>query len=79
MTNNYSSFFAREAVGTVEATELLNFHADALLVLAEVLQLAGKPEEAAPALEEAVALYGRKGNVVSGAKAATLLGQLRAA
>jgi tetratricopeptide (TPR) repeat protein len=67
---------AGEAVGTVEATELLNFHADALVVLAEVLHLAGKPEEAAAACEKAVALYEHKGNVVSAAKARATLADL---
>jgi class 3 adenylate cyclase/tetratricopeptide (TPR) repeat protein len=65
---------ATRAVGAAEGTHYLGFHADALLVLAEVLRLAGRPEEAATALEEAVALYERKGNVVSACKARTLLG-----
>jgi tetratricopeptide (TPR) repeat protein len=68
---------AREAVGHAEGTEFLGFHADALVVLAEVLQLAGKPEEAASALEEAVVLYERKGNVVSADSARALLEELR--
>ena len=67
---------AREAVGHAEGTEFLGFHADALLVLAEVLRLAGEPAEAAAALEEAVALYERKGNVVSAAKARAALDEL---
>ena len=70
--------FAREAVGYAEGTEFLDYHADALLVLAEVLRLAGRPEEAASALEEAVALYERKGNVVSAAKARALLEEVAA-
>jgi hypothetical protein len=42
-----------------------------------VLGLAGRGEEAAGALEEAIALYERKGNVVSAARAKALLGELR--
>jgi hypothetical protein len=41
---------------------MLNFKADALLSLAEVLALAGK--DARPELEQALALYERKGNLV---------------
>jgi tetratricopeptide (TPR) repeat protein len=53
---------AREAVALAEVTDMLNLHADALISLAEVLVLAGK--EARPALEQALALYERKGNLV---------------
>jgi len=69
--------FAREAVDHAEGTEFLGFHAAALLVLAEVLRLAGRPTEAATALEEARSLYERKGNVVSAAKARAMLEELR--
>ena len=68
---------AREAVRYADGSQFLWFHADALVVLAEVLGLAGKPKEAATALEEAVALYERKGNVVSAAKTRALLEDLR--
>jgi hypothetical protein len=60
-------------VGAGEGTHFLGFHADALLVLAEVLRLAGRPAEATPAVEEALALYELKGNLVSAAKAQALL------
>ena len=69
--------FAREAVGYAEGTEYLGFHADALVALAEVLRLAGRPTEAATALEEAVGLFDLKGNVISAAKARAALGELR--
>jgi hypothetical protein len=69
---------AREAVGHAGGTEFLGWHGDALVVLAEVLCLAGKPEDAASALNEAVALYERKGNVVSAARARALLEELAA-
>ena len=51
---------------------LLNLRGDTLVDLAEILALAGRPEEAVSPLREAVALYERKGNVVSAAKAQTL-------
>jgi predicted ATPase/class 3 adenylate cyclase len=54
---------AREAVQLGERTDLLNTQADALFDLAEVLALAGRPEEALVALEEAARLYERKGNL----------------
>jgi len=42
--------------------------ADALVELASVLQLAGKTHEAEQAIDEAVALYTAKGNVVSASR-----------
>jgi hypothetical protein len=67
---------AREALRHVGGTQFLGFHADALLVLAEVLRRAGRPAEAVNGLEEAVGLYERKGNVVSAAKARVMLAEL---
>ena len=40
------------------------------------MRAAGRPAEAAVALEEALALYERKGNVVSAGKTQTLLDEL---
>jgi tetratricopeptide (TPR) repeat protein len=68
---------AKEAVSYAGRTEFLGYHADALLVLAEVLRLAGRPAEAADALGEAVALYERKGNVVAARKARATLAEVR--
>ena len=56
---------AREAVGIAETTDLLNTQGDAFSDLAEVLALAGRPEEAVPALEQAAFCYERKGNRTS--------------
>ena len=56
---------AREAVALVERTDLLNTRGDTLADLAEVLTQAGRPEEAAPVLEQAAELFERKGNRVS--------------
>ncbi len=66
---------AREAVRLVERTDLLTDHGDALLDLAEVLRLDPRPtaqEERALALK-AVALYQQKGNLVSEARARSVL------
>jgi tetratricopeptide (TPR) repeat protein len=56
---------AREAVAFAADNDFLNDHADALLDQAEVLRLGGRRAEASSAVEGAVALYERKGNVVS--------------
>jgi tetratricopeptide (TPR) repeat protein len=64
---------AREAVELARGTDCLNLRGDTLVDLAEILSLAGRPAEAAAALAEAVALYERKGNVVSAARASAQL------
>jgi tetratricopeptide (TPR) repeat protein len=68
---------AREAVAVVEQTDWLNTRGDALLDLAEVLELAERPDEAAPLLAEALHLYQQKGNIVAAEKAEQLLAELR--
>ena len=55
---------AREATELAARTDSLNDHANALTGLAEVLELAGRRDQAADAVEEALALYERKGNLV---------------
>jgi tetratricopeptide (TPR) repeat protein len=64
---------ARDAATRSEQTDFLNWHGDVLLDLAEVLRAAGKPEEARTAVEQALALYEQKGNVVSANAARRLL------
>jgi tetratricopeptide (TPR) repeat protein len=64
---------ARNAVEIVESTDALENHADALVDLAEVLRLAGRPDEPASALWQALELYERKGVVPSIAKTRKLL------
>ena len=64
---------AREAVALGEGTDGLNLHGDALLDLAEVLGTAGRPAEEAAAAERALALYERKGNLPSMARARAVL------
>jgi hypothetical protein len=64
---------AREAIAFVEQSDFLPVHAGALMDLAEILLLAGRPGEVGPAVEEAIRLYEQKGNVVAAAKARTQL------
>ena len=54
---------ARAAVALGEETDMIDAQGDAYLDLAEVLQLAGKADEATAALEEALGRYERKGNL----------------
>ena len=54
----------REAVAICDDTEMLDQQGDAYADLVEVLQLGGKTDEAAAALEQALDRYERKGNVV---------------
>jgi tetratricopeptide (TPR) repeat protein len=60
---------ARKAVSLAEATDALNQRARVRLDLAHVLERAGRAEEAAAEVEEAVALYTAKGNVVAAERA----------
>jgi tetratricopeptide (TPR) repeat protein len=59
---------AKTAVEFVRQTEAPVLQADALSDLATVLHLAGKTEDAKATIEEAIALYTAKGNVVSAAR-----------
>jgi tetratricopeptide (TPR) repeat protein len=70
---------AREAVAIGEQTDALNAQGDAIADLAEVLLLAGPPDDAAAALAEAQARYERKGNVVSAQRAQARLAELHRA
>jgi tetratricopeptide (TPR) repeat protein len=70
---------AREAVAIGQDTDMLDAQGQAHADLAEVLLLAGKADEAATALEQALAHFERKGNLVSKQRAQTRLAELRAA
>jgi DNA-binding SARP family transcriptional activator len=70
---------AREAVAIAADTEFLEFHADALMALAEILDLAGRTSAAMPPAEEALRLYERKGIVSAVAEARAPPGLLRPA
>jgi tetratricopeptide (TPR) repeat protein len=65
---------AREAVELAETTDMLNLRADAWLDLAETAELGGRPEEAAAAAANGLALYERKGNQVAAAAVRARLG-----
>jgi class 3 adenylate cyclase/tetratricopeptide (TPR) repeat protein len=58
---------AREAVALAEDTDMVNFHADALAAAAEISGLGGRTNEAHAQLEQALALYEQKGNLVAAA------------
>ena len=64
---------AREAVDLAATTDFLNFHGEMLAALGEVLDVAGKPDEASTAYREALELFKRKGSTVA---AATVRAQL---
>jgi class 3 adenylate cyclase/tetratricopeptide (TPR) repeat protein len=67
---------AREAVEIVAPTDWLNLRGATLLDLAEVLRAAGRPVEAREALEDAIRLFGQKGNVVEAHRAGEALAEL---
>jgi tetratricopeptide (TPR) repeat protein len=60
---------ARDAVTIGEPTDDLNLRADVSAGLAEVLEMAGRHEEAVAEMTRARALYVQKGNVVSADRA----------
>jgi class 3 adenylate cyclase/tetratricopeptide (TPR) repeat protein len=68
---------ARQAVAIGENTDMLDAQGDAHADLAEVLLLAGKADEAAAALEQALGRYERKGNRVSAEHVQARLGDLQ--
>jgi hypothetical protein len=68
-----ASLLAREAVGLVEATDLLSHHGDAMLDLAAVLETCGREAESRQAARTGLALYERKGNLAATARARSLL------
>jgi class 3 adenylate cyclase/tetratricopeptide (TPR) repeat protein len=65
---------ARGALAIVDTTDLLDLHGNALLDLAEVLRAGDRNDEARDCIETALALYERKGNDVSAARALDQLG-----
>ena len=58
----------REAIDLCGQTDFLWYCADAFLGLADFLALAGRPDETAAPIREALLLYERKGDVVSSAR-----------
>jgi class 3 adenylate cyclase len=76
--NESAERLARETVARVEETDFLNDQAGAYTALGEVLELAGKRDEASVALENALARYEQKENVVMAERVRTLMAELRA-
>jgi class 3 adenylate cyclase/tetratricopeptide (TPR) repeat protein len=64
---------ARDAVALAEPTDALDMRADGLVDLAEVLRLIGRTDETTGVLEGALRLYEQKGDVVSAARARSVL------
>jgi tetratricopeptide (TPR) repeat protein len=62
---------AREATEMAAGTDHFDLRAQSLADLAEVLSLAGKPEESAAAVQEATRLYEQKGNLAAIARLAS--------
>ena len=69
---------AREAVAIGERTDGLNLQGDAFCDLADVLAAAGRTDEAAEALEQALERYERKKNLAMVAQVEPKLEELRA-
>jgi class 3 adenylate cyclase/tetratricopeptide (TPR) repeat protein len=67
---------AREAVAIGEGTDMLDAQGDTHADLGEVLLLAGQEDEAAAALQQALARYERKGNLVMAGRARVRLEEL---
>ena len=67
---------AREAIELAARTDFLEVHARALADFAEVLRLAGRPQESLAELEHALRLHEQKGNVVSAATTRALVEDL---
>jgi class 3 adenylate cyclase/tetratricopeptide (TPR) repeat protein len=64
---------AREAATLAADGDFLNLHGDALVALAEVLRLLGRPQDATIVAALGVEIYEAKGNSVSADQARTLL------
>ena len=69
---------AREAVALLAGTDVIEAQAGAGAALGEVLVLAGRPEEAVEVLEDSIARYDRKGNIVMAGRTRERLAAIRA-
>ena len=72
-----ADMLARQAVAAAPA-DLPVVRADALLGLAEVCEVGGKPAESIRAAQQALEIYQRKGNIVSARRTEEVLRRLRA-
>ena len=69
---------AREAVEIINRSDEINHQAQVRASFAEVLELAGRADDARSQLEQALALYEQKGNEVMTERARELLAELGA-
>ncbi len=69
----------READALLEPTDFIVLHAHVCDVLGDVLERAGRVDEACDAVDRAIGLHEQKGNVVSAGRSRSVLGELRAA
>ncbi len=67
---------ARAATDFAATSDFLLAQGDALMDLAEVLELAGKGEDAVAAIEDAMGCYERKGSVLAADRARARLAEL---
>jgi ATP/maltotriose-dependent transcriptional regulator MalT len=72
-TTDEAERIAREAADLAADTDALNMRAHALMSLAQVFAAAGRADEAAAGVDEAVGLYESKGNVAAAKTARGLL------
>ena len=68
---------AEQAVGLADETDFVELQGDCLVALADVLKAVGRNDDAGPALERAIRLYERKGNVVLAARTRSRLTSTR--
>jgi len=66
---------ARETLELVSRTDALNRHAETLLVLAEILRISDRLDEAEGLTVKALGLYELKGNIVAADQTRTLLAE----
>jgi class 3 adenylate cyclase/tetratricopeptide (TPR) repeat protein len=64
---------AREAVALAQPTDLLSFHGDAMLDLAEVLWACGRTDDSDRAARTGLSLHESKGNAIGAARARSLI------
>jgi tetratricopeptide (TPR) repeat protein len=69
---------ARVSVALAAESDFYPAHADALMDLAQILELRGEPKAAASSVEQAIRFYELKGNLPQAERARTLLTALRA-
>jgi hypothetical protein len=68
---------AREAIAVLEQTDMIEWTGYSSLALAGVLARAGRTDEAAVAIEDAIGFFERKGLVIPADRARTELAKLR--